>query len=172
MTYTPWGRIFLIFFLFLRYTSADLVYDVCKQTRNYSLCTETLYKASGYSDSTDVKGLACIMIEAARSRAAHNLVYVRGLINNQNSTNTDDFNQCLQVCYKDYRLVIKAFIPNAIQSLSSGSNFDAAVAILLSADHILNCQDENCVKMSSNLNDRCNEYADFAQIVADVLRIA
>lgn len=169
MSYTPLGTIFLIFFLFLQHTCADLVTDVCKQTRINDLCKKTLYNSSEYSDNIDAKGLARIMIEAAQTRATDNLFYVKKLMNNQSS---DDPNQCIQVCYKDYNLVVKAFIPNALQSLSTGSKFDAAVAILLSADQILSCQDENCLKISSDLNDKCNEYADFAQLVADVLRIA
>ncbi|KAK4355564.1 hypothetical protein RND71_024535 [Anisodus tanguticus] len=166
MSYTPWVTIFLIFFLFL-HTYADLIYDVCKQTRNNNLCINTL-KSNVNSSSADAKGLAHIMIQAARDKAAHNLVYVRELMI-QNSTNPD-FEQCLQVCYEDYHLIVTAFIPNALQSLSSNSSFDAAVSILLSADQLSNCQDSNCVNLSSSLNDRCNEYADFAQLVVDVLR--
>ncbi|KAM3326610.1 hypothetical protein P3S67_001736 [Capsicum chacoense] len=169
MGYTTWGIIFLNFFLFLQYTSADLVYDVCKQTRNYTLCTETL-KASANSFNADTKNLGAIMIRAARSRATHNLVYISKLM--INSTNPDDFKHCLKVCYDDYSLIVKAFIPNALQSLFTGSNFDAAVSILLSADQVKDCQDGNCVELSPSLNDRCNEYADFTQLVADVLRVA
>ncbi|MCD7454362.1 hypothetical protein HAX54_024451 [Datura stramonium] len=164
LSYTPQKMIFLIFLFFLS-TSANLVYDVCKQTRNSSLCTKTL-EASANSSSADAKGLGRIMIQSARTRAAHNLVYVRQLMN-QNSTN-----QCIQVCYEDFRLIVTAFIPNALQSLSSDSIFDAAVSILLSADQVSNCQEAaTCVKSSSQLNNRCKEYADFAQLVADVLRV-
>ncbi|TMW85526.1 hypothetical protein EJD97_022995 [Solanum chilense] len=171
MAYTPWVTIFLIPFIFLRYASADLVSNVCIQTRNNALCSQTLYNSSEYSNYTDAKGLAYIMIGAALDRAAHNLVYVKELIDNQNSTNPNDPNQCLQNCYKDYSLLVKAIIPDANQSLSAGTTFVAAVAILYSADKILDCQDEDCVKISSNLNDKCNEYADFAQVVVDVLRV-
>ncbi|KAG5587891.1 hypothetical protein H5410_048325 [Solanum commersonii] len=171
MTYTLWVTFFLILFILLQYTSADLVSIVCAQTRNNTLCSQTLYNSSEYSNNTDAKGLAYIMIGAALDRAAHNLVYLKGLISNQTSTKPNNSNQCLQVCYKDYSLVVKAIIPNANQSLSAGTTFVAAVAILYSADKILDCQDEDCVKMSSILNDKCNEYADFAQLVADVLRV-
>ncbi|XP_060182038.1 cell wall / vacuolar inhibitor of fructosidase 1-like [Lycium barbarum] len=166
MCYTPQKMIFLMFFLF-HYTSADLTYDVCKQTRDYNLCIETL-KTDVYSSGADAKGLARIMIQVARKKAVHNLVYVRKLMI-QNPQNPD-FKQCLQVCYDDYHLIVTAFIPNALKSLSLNSSFDAAISGLQSADQVSNCQETNCVKLSSNLNDKCNKYADFTQLVVDVIR--
>ncbi|KAM7462497.1 hypothetical protein LguiA_030618 [Lonicera macranthoides] len=130
----------------------DLVERVCKTTMDPSLCVSTL-RSNPRSSSSDVKGLAHIMLEVSLIKGSDNFAQVKKLVRNV----TDPIEkQCLDDCVIQYGLLIDD-VNEAIHYLESNSFRDANGHAGWAADDAETC--ENCfieLKHPSPLTDRNN----------------
>ncbi|KAK4361415.1 hypothetical protein RND71_020367 [Anisodus tanguticus] len=168
MKHASW-KIILPIFLHILHTSADLVDVVCKTTQDYKLCVESL-RSNPHSSNADAKGLALIMIQLALYKTVHNIVYIkRQMIEPKLEVEDSTSQQCLQVCKEKYNFIMNHLILNAIKDLDSSKYHDAIFAIALSGRNVSSCADA-CVNCPSyNLTHRSNDYANFVQVVVDVI---
>ncbi|KAM7462507.1 hypothetical protein LguiA_030628 [Lonicera macranthoides] len=94
----------------------DLVEQVCKTITDLSLCLSAL-QSNPRSSSSDMKGLAHIVLEVSLCKGSGNFSQVKKLV--QNATDPI-IKQCLDLCMKQYDLLIDN-VNKAIHSLESNS---------------------------------------------------
>ncbi|KAM7462498.1 hypothetical protein LguiA_030619 [Lonicera macranthoides] len=102
----------------------DLVKQVCKTTTDPSLCLSTL-RSNPRSSSSDVKGLAHIMLEVSLRKGSDNFAQVKKLV--QNATDPI-IKQCLNLCMMQYGSLIDD-VNEAIHYLESNSFRDASLHV-------------------------------------------
>ncbi|KAM7466527.1 hypothetical protein LguiB_014089 [Lonicera macranthoides] len=143
----------------------DLVEQVCKTTMDPSLCESTL-RSNPRSSSSDVKGLAHIMLEVSLSKGSDNFAQVKKLVGNA----TDPIaKQCLDVCVTEYDLLIDD-VNEAIHYLESNSFKEANGHAGWAADEAETCED--CfieLKHPSPLTDRNNLFVHLGRVSRDII---
>ncbi|KAM7462494.1 hypothetical protein LguiA_030615 [Lonicera macranthoides] len=143
----------------------DLVEQVCKTTMDPSLCMSTL-RSNPRSSSSDVKGLAHIMLEVSLNKGSDNFAQVKKLVGKA----TDPIvKQCLDDCVMQYDLLIY-HLNEAIHYLESNSFIEANSHASGAADDAETC--ENCfieLKRPSPLTDRNNLSAHLGGVSRDII---
>ncbi|KAM7462502.1 hypothetical protein LguiA_030623 [Lonicera macranthoides] len=147
------------------FKKVDLVEQVCKTTMDPSLCMSTL-RSNPRSSSSDVKGLAHIMLEVTLSKGSDNFAQVKKLVRNA----TDPIvKQCLDDCVLHYDLLIDD-VNKAIHDLESNSFREANGHAGGAADDAETC--ENCfieLKHPSPLTDRNNLSVHLGRVSRDII---
>ncbi|KAM7466525.1 hypothetical protein LguiB_014087 [Lonicera macranthoides] len=143
----------------------DLVEQVCKTTMDPSLCVSTL-RSNPRSSSSDVKGLAHIMLEVSLIKGSDNFAQVKKLVRNA----TDPIEkQCLDDCVIQYGLLIDD-VNEAIHYLESNSFRDANGHAGWAADDAETCED--CfieLKHPSPLTDRNILFVHLGRVSRDII---
>ncbi|KAM7462504.1 hypothetical protein LguiA_030625 [Lonicera macranthoides] len=143
----------------------DLVEQVCKTTMDPNLCMSTL-RSDPRSFSSDVKGLAHIMLEVSLSKGSDNFAQVKKLVGNA----TDPIvKQCLDDCMLQYGLLIDD-VNKAIHELESNSFKEANGHAGWAADDAETCED--CfieLKHLSPLIDRNNLVIHLGRVGGDII---
>ncbi|KAM7466533.1 hypothetical protein LguiB_014095 [Lonicera macranthoides] len=145
----------------------DLVEQVCKTTTDPSLCLSTL-RSNPRSSSSDVKGLAHIMLEVSLRKGSDNFAQVKKLV--QNATDPI-IKQCLDLCVMQYDLLIDN-VNKAIHSLESNSFRDANLHAGWAADGAESCENSFIeLKRPSPLTERNNLVVHLGEISLEIIHL-
>ncbi|KAM7462505.1 hypothetical protein LguiA_030626 [Lonicera macranthoides] len=145
----------------------DLVEQVCKTTTDPSLCLSTL-RSNPRSSSSDVKGLAHIMLEVSLRKGSDNFSQVKKLVQNAKDP---IIKQCLDLCVMQYDLLIDD-VNEAIHYLESNSFRDANLHAGWAADGAETC--ENCfieLKRPSPLTEQNNLFVHLGDISLEIIHL-
>ncbi|MED6158192.1 hypothetical protein PIB30_030475 [Stylosanthes scabra] len=95
----------------------NLIQSTCNKTPHPNLCLQTL-NSNPNSKTTDVKGLALIMVDSIKSKSNNTLNKVVQLII---GTDDDKIRFALFTCRDSYTGILMGDVPQATQALKSGN---------------------------------------------------
>ena len=143
----------------------DLVEQVCKTTMDPSLCMSTL-RSNPRSSSSDVKGLAHIMLEVSLRKGSDNFAQVKKLVQNASDPIVK---QCLDLCMQQYDLLIDD-VNEAIHYLESNSFKEANGHAGWAADDAETCENYFIeLKRRSPLKEGNNLFVHLGRVSRDII---
>ncbi|XVF80704.1 hypothetical protein PTKIN_Ptkin15bG0096400 [Pterospermum kingtungense] len=101
----------------MRPTTAVLIDETCKKTKDTNLCLSTL-RLDTRSSTVDAKGLAGIVLDITLKKAKDNLAQIDGLLSRTTDPALKDI---LSICLQEYGDATVVILPRAIQKLESKS---------------------------------------------------
>ncbi|XP_059436081.1 pectinesterase inhibitor-like [Corylus avellana] len=156
----------------------DLVDITCSKTYNPVFCTSTL-RADPGSTSTDLKGLALIMLHAVQNRTNETFRHVEYLIG---QTSDPVIKEMLNGCSTEYGVAAVVSCPDAIKQfgwgrfLFSQGDMDGVFHNAENCEGYFSCEEVvtdgtfgHCVPKPSPLTDQNNLVYTLARIAADII---
>ncbi|XP_057955420.1 putative invertase inhibitor [Malania oleifera] len=152
---------------------ADLVEDACSQvsTGNYDLCISSLRSDPSTNTSTDVKGLAYVMLGVLNANATAIVSRASELLN---KTDESVIQQCLDDCAIGYSKVTADFIKLAYGFLNSsdyGSAVDQTSSMVETAEDCEDCFVGPPSVRKSPITAANNVFEKLATIAGDIIAI-
>ncbi|KAB1225606.1 Cell wall / vacuolar inhibitor of fructosidase 1 [Morella rubra] len=117
---------------------ANLMEQTCKQTHFHDLCVSTLQSNGGIS-SSDVQGLAIIMVKVLQANATETLGHIYSLLQG-NPKPGDQVKQALSSCADKYDAVLKADVSVAMEALTKGDYKFALTSANDAANEVASCE--------------------------------
>ncbi|XP_059436085.1 pectinesterase inhibitor-like [Corylus avellana] len=156
----------------------DLVDITCSKTYNPVFCTSTL-RADPGSTSTDLKGLALIMLHAVQNRTNETFGHVKYLIG---QTSDPVIKEMLKDCSTEYGVSAFESCPDAIKQFGFGRfrfskvDMEGVFQSAERCEEYFSCEEVvidgtfgHCVPKPSLLTDRNNLVYTLARIAADII---
>ncbi|XP_073137746.1 cell wall / vacuolar inhibitor of fructosidase 2-like [Henckelia pumila] len=147
-----------------------LIESVCKKTHDFKLCVSTLISNPLSFNSTDVKGLARIMIGILQAKTDGILATIDRMSKNESDPRIRD---CLiDDCYPEYDKGAE-LLQQAIEDLESGSLRYAITDVLWAKDDAETCQEcfEEPIKLKSPVTAINSYYVALCHIAEDIMVI-
>ncbi|NP_001351920.1 cell wall / vacuolar inhibitor of fructosidase 1-like precursor [Cicer arietinum] len=97
-------------------SNTNLIHQTCKHTPNYAICIKYL-EADPRSSTSDVTGLALIMVDVIKTKANSSLNKIKHLIKGTHEPNKKE---ALNSCGGRYRAIVEADVPKCVAALKEG----------------------------------------------------
>ncbi|KOM33406.1 hypothetical protein LR48_Vigan01g296200 [Vigna angularis] len=146
-------------------SNENLIESTCKRTPNYNLCLQTL-KVSPGSSTTDVSGLALIMVKVMKAKANDALKIIHDL---QGKGAGPKQRRALSSCASKYKAVLIADVPQATEALQKGDPKFAEDGANDAANEATFCESD--FSGNSPLTKQNNAMHDVAAITAAIVRL-
>ncbi|XP_017418985.2 cell wall / vacuolar inhibitor of fructosidase 1 [Vigna angularis] len=143
----------------------NLIESTCKRTPNYNLCLQTL-KVSPGSSTTDVSGLALIMVKVMKAKANDALKIIHDL---QGKGAGPKQRRALSSCASKYKAVLIADVPQATEALQKGDPKFAEDGANDAANEATFCESD--FSRNSPLTKQNNAMHDVTAITAAIVRL-
>ncbi|XP_021662766.2 cell wall / vacuolar inhibitor of fructosidase 1 [Hevea brasiliensis] len=160
--------IFPVHAVILSIIGSNLIDQTCKQTPYYELCVWSLI-SNPQSFSTDVKGLAKIMVFTIDAKATHTVKHINNLLQRSSSLSEKE-RQELKACADRYSVIIKGDVPQSIDALRTGDYKFAQEGTYDAATEAMSCEEEfSC--HHSKLSDMNMVLHDVSVVAASIVKV-
>ncbi|GMJ08598.1 hypothetical protein like AT3G17152 [Hibiscus trionum] len=116
----------------------DLIQQICKKTRFFTLCDSSL-RSDPRSSNADLKGLASISVEILQEKANDTLTFIIDLYKN---TTNPDLSRFYGSCIEDYGTSVDRLLPEAAKALGSKDYLTAKSDVADVAPYIDACDQQ------------------------------
>ncbi|OAY28837.1 cell wall / vacuolar inhibitor of fructosidase 1 [Manihot esculenta] len=148
---------------------SNLINHTCKQTPYYEVCVNSLI-SNPHSSSTDVNGLAMIMVLTIEAKATNTLKRINRLLQHSSSSLTQKELQGLRHCADRYSVIIKGDVPQALAALRTGDYKFAQDGADDAATEAISCEEEFSGQ-SSPLSDMNSSVHDVSVVASSIVHI-
>ncbi|WCJ34971.1 hypothetical protein M5689_016247 [Euphorbia peplus] len=147
---------------------SDLIDQTCKRTPYYELCVYSLL-SNPHSFSTDINGLAKIMVYNIEAQTSLGLHRINNILEHGQSIKPKD-RQRLKDCANRYKAIIKGDVPESIEAIKTGNYKFAEEGTFDAANEAMSCEQE-FTGGSSPLSDANVAVHDVSVVAASIVKI-
>ncbi|XP_004508255.1 cell wall / vacuolar inhibitor of fructosidase 1-like [Cicer arietinum] len=151
--------VILCSFLVVTECNANLVEETCKKTQNYNLCIKCL-NSDPRSSTSDLNGLALIMVNTIKLKAQTTLIKIRQVIETIGDKLTPPQKQTLNSCTTNYNTILNVDVHDAYIALQQGNPRAAKDGV-----------NDAATKGSTCENDFSRKFPDGIGILGDTIKI-